>query len=104
MKIRSGFVSNSSSSSFCILGVETTSEIFYKIDQIPYSERTPTTLDNESNISSEGTYYIGYAPEKMKDNETLSEFKDRIVSEASALGISIDRQHISWYTDGGYNG
>jgi hypothetical protein len=40
----------------------------------------------------------------MKDDETLSQFKDRIVEEASKLGITVDKNKIDWYIDGGYNG
>jgi hypothetical protein len=104
MKIRSGFVSNSSSSSFCILGVEVDNETYDKVDAISYSERTPETLNTETSISYEGQYYLGYDPSKMKDDETLSQFKDRIVEAANKLGITINKNEIGWITDGGYNG
>lgn len=104
MKIRSGFVSNSSSSSFCILGVEVDSDTFEKVDAIPYNERTTETLNGETSISYEGQYYVGYDPGKMKEDETLSQFKDRIVDAASKVGITIKKEEISWITDGGYNG
>ena len=104
MKIRSGYVSNSSSSSFCILGFEATNDAWDKIDAIPYSGRTPETLNSESGISDEDLRLIGYNPSKMKEDETLSQFKDRIVAEAAKLGIVVDKNKIDWYTDGGYNG
>jgi hypothetical protein len=104
MKIRSGFVSNSSSSSFCILGVEVDSETYDKVTSIGYKERTSTTLDSESSISCEDYHYIGYSPEKLGDDETLNQFKDRLVAEATKLGITIDKSKLSWITDGGYNG
>lgn len=104
MKIRSGFVSNSSSSSFCILGVEVDNETYDKVSDLPYKERTSTTLDAQSGISYEDVYYLGYSPEKMGEEETLSQFKDRIVSEAAKLGIIIEKKNLSWITDGGYNG
>lgn len=104
MKIRSGFVSNSSSSSFCILGVEVDNETYNKVSDLPYKERTSTTLDAQSGISYEDVYYLGYNPEKMREDETLSQFKDRIVTEAAKLGITVEKKKLSWITDGGYNG
>lgn len=104
MKIRSGFVSNSSSSSFCILGVGVDSETFEKVDAIPYNERNVDTLNAQTGISCEDEYYLGYNPGKMKDDETLSQFKDRIVNAASKVGITIKKEEIDWITDGGYNG
>lgn len=104
MKIRSGFISNSSSSSFCILGVEVDSETYDKVSAISYSSRTANTLEAESGISNEDLHLIGYPPSKMRDDETLGQFKDRIVAEAAKLGITIDKSKIDWYIDGGYNG
>ena len=104
MKIRSGFVSNSSSSSFCILGIAVDDETYEKLDNIPYSSRNEDTLDTQTGISNEDDRYIGYCPEKMKDDETLSQFKDRIVEAANKLGITINKNEICWITDGGYNG
>jgi hypothetical protein len=100
MKIRNGFVSNSSSSSFCIMGIRITSELYYKIGK----ERKPTTLDTETGISHDDVYYIGYNPDKMGEDETLGQFKDRIVTEAARIGISIEKKDLTWITDGGYNG
>jgi hypothetical protein len=104
MKTRNGFVSNSSSSSFCILGVEVDNETYDKVSSIGYKERTPTTLDAEFSISCEDYRYIGYNPEKLGDDETLNQFKDRLVAEAAKLGITVDKSNLSWITDGGYNG
>ncbi len=104
MKIRSGFVSNSSSSSFCILGLEVNEDTFEKVDSISYSQRDANSLESHYGISCEDQRYIGFCPEKMQENETLDQFKDRIVEAASKLNISIDKKSLSWITDGGYNG
>jgi hypothetical protein len=104
MKIRQGFVSNSSSSSFCILGFEATNEEYDKVDAVPYKERTDTTLNTECGISNDEWKLIGYNPSKMREDETLSQFKDRIVTEAAKLGITVTKDKIDWFTDGGYNG
>ena len=104
MKIRSGFVSNSSSSSFCILGVSVTSEQYDKVNSVRYSNRTSDTLDAHCGISDDSSYYIGYYPGKMKDDETLSQFKDRMIAAFTDVGITVDKKDIDWITDGGYNG
>lgn len=104
MKMRSGFVSNSSSSSFCILGVEVDSNTYDIISSQRYSKDRKTLLDAQSGISCEDQYIIGFYPGKMKDDETLGQFKDRIVSEAARVGITVDKNKIDWYIDGGYNG
>jgi len=98
-KYRSGFVSNSSSSSFCILGKEVSNEIYEKI-----GDSDSTKLKTESSISVEDVYYAGAHPEDMKDDETLSQFKQRIVSGFEAENIPSTVSELSWHTDGGYNG
>ncbi len=104
MKIRNGFVSNSSSSNFCILGIEVDNKTYSKVSAICPSEKTPDSLDSRRGISCEDFYFIGYCPDKMRDDETLSQFKDRIITEASKIGITIDKNQIDWYIDGGHNG
>ena len=102
MKVRNGFVSNSSTSSFCIYGASINStkaeEIInrLKIDRDKYKGYDPNdvteTLEgyvsDKSNLDvenppSEYDYglYIGLSWDKMKDDETLAEFKSRIESE-----------------------
>lgn len=101
MKIRQGFVSNSSSSSFCILGVSVAEDVYEKVCGTFES----TKLDSESAINDyDDSKYIGLYPSRMKEDETLSQFKDRIVIEAAKLGITIPKGEIYWITDGGYNG
>lgn len=47
---------------------------------------------------------IGIGPEGMKEDETLSEFKGRIVTELKKLGVEVSKEDLSWYVDGGYDG
>ena len=100
MKIRNGFVSNSSSSSFCILGISVDDATYDKVQESDKCGIITECGINEGDDSK----YIGLNPESMKEEETLSQFKDRIISEASKIGIVIEKAKLDWITDGGYNG
>ena len=46
------------------------------------------------------SYFIVGKPDRMKDNQTLQEFKDQIIKELSELGIKVDKlEYIeeSWF-------
>ena len=83
MKTRSGFVSNSSSSSFIVFGAYISDKESEKIDTEKMEE-----LGYELNYSEDG-YSIGCDPGEMKDEETLLQFKIRIAEEVSQLGIQV---------------
>jgi hypothetical protein len=100
MKIRNGFVSNSSSSSFCILGVQTTQEEYDKVCSMEN-----TTLNTECGINEwDNSVYVGFNPEGMKDDETLLQFKTRLIEEMKKAGLTYKIEDLYWKTDGGYNG
>lgn len=99
MKIRHGFVSNSSSSSFCILGVSINSEEYDKIEEMRLIKKTE--LDYTLGISDYDGYFAGFYPDKMKEDETLLEFKNRLKAELDKVGINSDIKDMHWYIDGG---
>ena len=99
MKIRKGYVSNSSSSSFCVLGI-------YKPEDYDEYELTGGGLINyHYGIDN---YYkqiiLGASPESMKEDETLHDFKTRICEMFSKNGIEVKVEDLQWFLDGGYDG
>lgn len=100
MKVRKGFVSNSSSSSFCVVGKQYNEEDYEKIFN---------DLDWESpiygvRITEYDPYTVGLSINKMKDEETLAEFKKRAYEEIHKIDKDIKLEEISIHTDGGYDG
>lgn len=85
MKIRNGFVSNSSSSSFCICGIWISdyNVSFEDTDEDEPCESIPELVEKygeECGITysgSEGEYGIGLDISSMKDHETKLEFIQR---------------------------
>jgi hypothetical protein len=79
VKIRSGFVSNSSTSSFCMFGVmlDSCDESFYdKIKDLGLD------LDLES---TDWATYIGKSWASIKDDQTGAEFKQDIENKVAKL-------------------
>ena len=118
MKVRIGYVSNSSSSSFCLWGVclqdvlnkdeiyDFENELYKKIKiRNMYSSEVSkvTTCNGISNYSEEDVF-IGYSPVHQKDDETLLQFKQRVCSELNSYGLNIEVNQIELYVDGGYDG
>ena len=105
MKIRSGFVSNSSSASFCILGIEVPET--FNTNTFYNRARDFKLLELEQGLGemySQDQLMIGASPEIMKDTETLWHFKKRICEEFKKLGMDVKPEDLRWFIDGGFNG
>ena len=74
MKIRNGFVSNSSSSSFLIYGIQTTSP--EDEDVYDFTGRAEGAGLNAYNI--DGEVYLGLEWDQVQDDETGAQFKVRV--------------------------
>lgn len=74
MKIRNGFVSNSSSSSFCILGVEVSKAQYKKLIN------SDTKLNYCRGVESTDLFWAGLDIKEIDGNETLNDFKETVVT------------------------
>lgn len=117
MKTRNGFVSNSSTSSFCIFGARFGS--FPKVEGLPPSEE-PLEEGEEDEYDLEyrlekfleplglriwspedAGYYIGASWPSIKDDETGAQFKDRIkrtLVEVIGKDVECHTHSEAWYS------
>lgn len=82
MKIRTDFVTNSSSTSYCIMGID-----FSSIEIDPGDMEMAEKLENEGIAidSCYEPYVIGLDICKMRDTETLGQFKSRVMQELNKI-------------------
>lgn len=124
MKIRQGFVSNSSSTSFIIYGfhfddgplesMRTTYKEMYELSDddmencngsdIFDSTIEDNLIDEIKCFYGEETNYIGISWGSIKDDETGKQFKDRIYNSIKKILPEISIDELSTYEESGYNG
>ena len=111
MKIRSGFVSNSSASSFCIYGTHIEDSLLEKIKkEINFNEEEDDLYEALEEIllkhgidlyrhSDGDIFYIGTSWKYVKDEETGKQFKDRVekaISEFVGKTVKCQTHEEAW--------
>jgi len=103
MKLRTGFVSNSSSSSFCILGFVADNETCRKVDFASREQRKRVHTERGiSNYMDEKL--IGIDASQIGNDETPRQVKQELIDVLQSLGVTVKFEDIDWCKDGGYNG
>ena len=114
MKIRAGYVSNSSSSSFCIVGIAVYSGELGDVfdlkeeydDYYDFVYENLKGMDSHHGIAeySSDSVIIGKHIHAMKDDETLGDFKKGIFEQLKNAGYKGSLEDIKIHIDGGYEG
>ena len=103
MKVRFGFVSNSSSSSFCIYGVEIKEEDYEKITN--FQNLDHSISDNPDNFWGGATYIIGInACDLVKDKDKTIKQIEEETKEKLTQVLNKPIEQISIFQNGWYDG
>jgi len=110
MKIRNGFVSNSSSTSFCIFGIELNKiknvgydGDLYDFVESEYNTENPTPLEYATGLENYSGSIIGVSPDEIKEDETFGQFKARVSTRlAEVLNVDVSQIKPVYSIDGGY--
>jgi hypothetical protein len=99
MKIRQGFVSNSSTTSFCIMGVAIDHPDFpedHKYHEWDFYEVCEKNDLECYSMEYRSDYFVGLAPQNMKDDETVRDLKNRVLKNMEKIGIHVNYEELDW--------
>lgn len=106
MKTRLGFVSNSSSTSFCLYGVYFDDQKRKKVnlsnDCNLYTLRNEIKCEVYAQPYADNEFYAGISWATVKDNETGAQFKDRVYQTFKKKFPELEKSDLetlenSWY-------
>ena len=97
MKVRQGFVSNSSSSSFMIFGK------YYEDLPDSYAECWDSRLNFEDALEDDGIY-VGIYPHKLDKNKTIKQSTMDLYDILIKYDPDITLDDIAFHCESGYNG
>lgn len=80
MKLRKGYVSNSSTTSFCIFGARLPDDISSKYEVLE-EEKTDLSI----HYGEIGDVYVGESYENMDDSQTKKQFEEEILAKLKEL-------------------
>lgn len=99
MKIRMGYVSNSSSSSYwvdstCFMGIDHHTDGYDTIDFSPSSNLIE--FGNHGSWREGDEMVIGFDVDDMKENETKKEFRHRVFEALKSIGYTGKEEDVDW--------
>lgn len=101
MKKRNGFVSNSSSSSFVLLGKSFVNNGEDETEEIQSKARS-VQLSTE-NGRDDDHFYLGLSLSMLPEDLTLPEMRNLIAEKISSIGIETTPDQIRWHEESCYD-